>query len=281
MIKNKKYNFFRRLNSRYEMVVLNDLNFEKKLSFKASLGKIILSLIMMVVFLFFLWFYLFNFSPLKNYLPGNPSFSEKESLLKISMALDSLNSTLESKELYVENLKTILLGETPVNIKTPVKNKDLVSQKDLGPSFEDSLFRLNVENEEIGGYSVEQKKNHPIFFVPLKGVVIEKYSKRNSHFGIDILAKKGSFINCISDGVVVISNWTNSTGYVIGVQHNNGFLSIYKHNSSLLKNIGEWVSSGEPIAIIGNSGELSSGPHLHFELWQNGESINPTNYILF
>ena len=281
MIKKKKYNVFRRLSSRYEMVILNDLNFEKMFSFKTSLGKIILSLIILVGFLFFLWFCLFNFSPLKNYLPGNSSLSEKESLLQISMTLDSLYSRLESEDLYVQNLKTILLGGSPVGVKTSIKNEDLVLQKDLDPSFQDSLFRLNVENKDLGGYSFEKNKNHPIFLVPLKGVVIEKYSKRKSHFGIDILAKKGSFINCVYEGVVVISNWTNSTGYVIGVQHNNGFLSIYKHNSSLLKNIGDWVRSGESIAIIGNSGELSSGPHLHFELWQNGESINPVNYILF
>ena len=192
-----------------------------------------------------------------------------------------MTSKLESKELYVKNLKTILLGNTPFNKETLIKNKGFVSEEDLKPSVQDSLFRLEIENKNVGGYDILKNNNHPTFLVPLKGIVIEKYSKKTSHFGVDILAKKGSFINCVSDGVVVISNWTNSTGYVIGVQHDNGFLSIYKHNSSLLKNIGDWIRAGEPIAIIGNSGELSSGPHLHFELWENGKTLNPVDYILF
>ena len=112
-------------------------------------------------------------------------------------------------------------------------------------------------------------------------MVTNSFNIKENHFGVDIVAKKGESIKCVYDGVVVISNWTPETGYVIGVQHANGVFSIYKHNSILFKEVGEYVSSGEVIAIIGNSGEFSSGPHLHFELWYKGISVNPENYISF
>ncbi|MDC0201605.1 M23 family metallopeptidase, partial [Flavobacteriales bacterium] len=119
------------------------------------------------------------------------------------------------------------------------------------------------------------------FFPPLVGIITEKYNCNNNHFGIDIVDVKESVIHSISEGIVVINNWTKETGFVIGVQHSDGFLSFYKHNSKNLKEIGDFVKRGEGIAIIGNSGELSSDAHLHFELWKNGESVNPENYIIF
>ena len=120
-----------------------------------------------------------------------------------------------------------------------------------------------------------------MFFSPIKGVVTSKFDRKKNHFGTDIVAKKDEPIKCVYDGVVVISHWTSETGYVIGIQHENNYFSLYKHNSVLLKEEGDRVNSGEVIAIIGNSGEFSSGPHLHFELWHKGTPINPENYILF
>ena len=138
-----------------------------------------------------------------------------------------------------------------------------------------------MEKKSHGDYISNSYNNMIYFFTPLSGNFTEKYDVNKNHFGIDIVSEEGSIINSIADGIVVINNWTKETGFVIGVQHSDGFLSFYKHNSKILKNIGDYVKSGEGIAIIGSSGELSSGPHLHFELWKNGESVNPENYIVF
>ena len=138
-----------------------------------------------------------------------------------------------------------------------------------------------VEKKTNGDY-ISVKSNGSIhFYSPLSGDFTEKYDRLKNHFGVDIISNKGEFIHSTSEGIVVLSNWTKETGYVIAVQHSEGFLSLYKHNSSLLKEVGDLVKTGEPIAIIGNSGELSTGPHLHFELWSDGYSVDPENYISF
>lgn len=119
------------------------------------------------------------------------------------------------------------------------------------------------------------------FFSPIKGIVTEKFQPLSSHYGVDIASKKDEAIKSCLDGTVIMSSWTSETGYVIAIQHNNNLISLYKHNSILLKKIGGFVRAGEAIAIVGNTGEISSGPHLHFELWYNGSAVNPEEYINF
>ena len=144
-------------------------------------------------------------------------------------------------------------------------------------------MRKYVETEETG--SLYEKKSRKIkqyvFFTPINGVISDSYDRKIKHFGIDIVAKKGSYISSVLDGVVILSTWTSETGYVLILQHKSDFISLYKHNSLLLKEVGDFVSAGEKIAIIGNSGEFSSGPHLHFELWNKGAPVNPEEYISF
>ena len=136
-------------------------------------------------------------------------------------------------------------------------------------------FGTNFSNNENFQRKIPGRNNHNA------SKLIDKYNKQAKHFGIDIVSKRGSIISSVSDGVVVASDWTKETGFVIAVQHSGGFLSFYKHNSILLSDVGDYVKKGDPIAVIGNSGELTSGPHLHFELWKNGESVDPENYISF
>ena len=160
-------------------------------------------------------------------------------------------------------------------INTFVNSKDLIASK------KDSLFRLRVEEKSSFGIIKTPLANSIYFFPPVSGEVTDSYSFQEGHFGVDVATKKNEVIKSVLDGRIVISNWTLKTGFVIGVYHSNGFLSIYKHNSSLLKEIGDVVKRGESIAVVGNSGELTTGPHLHFELWKNGESVNPLDYISF
>ena len=150
-------------------------------------------------------------------------------------------------------------------------------------SIEDSLLRAVVESEDKGMiHSIGNNNNELImFFSPVSGIITDQFDAKKKHFGTDLVAKEKTKISAVLGGTVIISNWTSETGYVIGIQHNNDYLSLYKHNSVLLKSVGDFVNVGEPIAIIGNSGELSSGTHLHFELWHQGVPVNPEDYILF
>jgi len=150
-------------------------------------------------------------------------------------------------------------------------------------SKEDSMLRIRVEREDQSSIRIDSKKRTKqlLFFPPVNGLISDSFNLKTNHFAVDLVAKKGSKIKSVKRGTVIVSDWNPETGYVIGIQHEDNFISFYKHCSVLLKKVGDIVSTGENIAIIGNSGELSSGPHLHLELWKNGAPLNPTNYIAF
>lgn len=278
---NIKYQFLKKLKNKYRLVILNDGTFEERITVKIT-PLLILSITMLVSFLLIIsTFLLFSFTPLKEYVPGKTSTETKKELIKISTKLDSLVILLEGRDLYVNNLRTILNGGVPTNEISITTSENKNKNSDLNISEKDSVFRLMVERKTNGDY-ISVKPNGSIYFYsPLSGDFTEKYDRLKNHFGVDIISNKGEFIHSTCEGIVVLSNWTKETGYVIAVQHTEGFLSLYKHNSSLLKEVGDLVKTGEPIAIIGNSGELSTGPHLHFELWKNGKSVDPENYISF
>ena len=281
MAKNSKYRFFKKLKNKYLLVLLNNETFEERIALKIT-PLLILSVMLVIGFLMIIsTFLLFSYTPLKEYVPGKTTQETQKDLITMSLKVDSLVVLLERRDLYVENLKNILNGGVPVSEKE-IKTSDIIEENiDLEKSKKDSLFRIKIERETNGDYTSISSNGTTHFLPPLVGSFTEKYDKEKSHFGVDLVSKEGSIINSIADGVVVINNWTKETGFVIGIQHSDGFLSFYKHNSKILKNVGDFVKIGEGIAIIGNSGELSSGPHLHFELWKNGESINPENYIIF
>tara|TARA_B100000683_G_scaffold235999_1_gene240255 strand:+ start:4854 stop:5699 length:846 start_codon:yes stop_codon:yes gene_type:complete len=281
MTDNSKYHFLRKLKNKYRLVILNDGTFEERVVIKIT-PLIVLSMTFVVsLVLVFTTFLLFSFTPLKEYVPGKTKLETHKELVKMATKVDSLVTLIEGRDFYVDNLKTILRGGEVIEIKNKSLENNTDNTLDLNVSTEDSLFRLKVEKKSSGDYVSVSSEVNNYFLRPLKGVLIDKYNKPNKHFGVDIVSKVGAIISSVSEGVVVTSDWTKETGFVIAVQHSGGFLSFYKHNSSLLKEVGDYVKKGDPIAVIGNSGELTSGPHLHFELWKNGESVDPENYISF
>ena len=157
----------------------------------------------------------------------------------------------------------------------------------IKPSAGDSLLRKQIESQDVYSLAFNPSKSQKngvadfLFFMPLKGVVTNSFNAKEEHFGVDIAAPENEAIKAALDGTVTISTWTSETGYVIQIQHENNLISVYKHNSTLLKKSGQFVKAGDVIAIIGNSGELSTGPHLHFELWYNGNPIDPQEYMIF
>jgi murein DD-endopeptidase MepM/ murein hydrolase activator NlpD len=276
--------YWYKLFHKYRFVIMTDNSFEEKLSVKLSRLNVIAFVGTLVFFCFFSTMLLIAYTPLSEYVPGKSSIEVQKGLIKLNIKSDSLNAILLNRSIYLENINKIITGEELV---TPENSEEIANTQapiSFEKSKEDSLFRVKVEDEDKSSiYKKDNTNNNNnlMFFTPLSGLISDGYNNKTKHFGIDLVAKEKSRISSVLDGTVVISHWAYETGYVIGVQHKSDYLSFYKHNSVLLKSVGDYVNAGDHIAIIGNSGELSSGPHLHFELWHKGIPVNPENYISF
>lgn len=227
------------------------------------------------------------FTPVRTFIPGYPDAHSKRAAIQNAMRIDSLENVIYKWELYSENLRRVVEGEEPLKIDSIIASGSSreASQEELAElAMKDSLLRQHVREEEQFGISDRDKRNLPIeglhFFTPLKGVVSQGYDPAVHPF-IDITAPAGSVVKATLDGTVIYDGWSEDTGYTIQIQHDGDIISIYKHNEKLLKKTGEKVTAGSPIALVGNTGKLTTGDHLHFELWHKGESVDPTRYINF
>jgi murein DD-endopeptidase MepM/ murein hydrolase activator NlpD len=276
--------YWSKLFHKYRFVIMKDSSFEEKLSVKLTRINVIAFVCTLVFLCFFSTMLLIAYTPLSEYVPGKSSIEVQKSLIELNIKSDSLEAILVSRSIYLENINKIINGEelvTPENYAEITNTQIPIS---FEKSKEDSLFRVKVEAEDKSSIYKKDKPNNNttlMFFTPLTGLISDGYNNKTKHFGIDLVAKEKSRISSVLEGTVIISHWAYETGYVIGVQHKNDYLSFYKHNSVLLKSVGDYVNAGDHIAIIGNSGEFSSGPHLHFELWHKGTPVNPENYISF
>lgn len=227
------------------------------------------------------------YTPLKQLIPGYTDMNTKYTATYAALKADSLENQLANEQLYFGNLKTILLGELPAGNDTGlIDAKGDYSDLDLSISKEDSLLRVKIEQEEKYNlnFSINETENGIsafFFFTPMNGIVSSGFDEGKSHFGIDVVAPKNEAVKATLDGTVVMAAWTAENGYIIQLQHKNNLVSFYKHNSVLLKKQGEFVKAGEAIAIVGESGKYTDGPHLHFELWHNGKAVDPTRYMIF
>jgi murein DD-endopeptidase MepM/ murein hydrolase activator NlpD len=202
------------------------------------------------------------------------------------LASDSLQNRLAVLENYTKSIKSILTGEVTsddiIDSIQELSKRTQVDQSTLNASKQDSIFREKIESRDRFPLSDQLlNKVKIVFFAPISGTISQSFNSENKHFAIDVVAKTGTPVKAVADGTVIFSEWTTETGYVIILKHTNNFISVYKHNGILLKQQGDQVQSGEAIASIGSSGELTTGPHLHFELWSDGYAVNPANYIDF
>jgi murein DD-endopeptidase MepM/ murein hydrolase activator NlpD len=276
--------YWSKLFHKYRFVIMKDSSFEEKLSVKLTRINVIAFVATLVFLCFFSTMLLIAYTPLSEYVPGKSSIEVQKSLIELNIKSDSLEAILVSRSIYLENINKIINGEELVTPENYAKITNTQIPISFEKSKEDSLFRVKVEAEDKSSIYKKDKPNNNttlMFFTPLTGLISDGYNNKTKHFGIDLVAKEKSRISSVLEGTVIISHWAYETGYVIGVQHKNDYLSFYKHNSVLLKSVGDYVNAGDHIAIIGNSGELSSGPHLHFELWHKGIPVNPENYISF
>jgi len=281
--KNRLSSFWKKALHKYRFVIMTDDSFEEKLSLKLNRITIFSFSVFLMFFCFLVAVLLITTSPLTEYIPGRVETGTQKDLIALTVRCDSLLQTLDAQELYLENIRNIINGDK-LNTPKTINNSDpSVSDLVFERSIEDSLLRAVVEAEERGSILINQTKSNDlnVFFSPINGMIIDGFNAKSKHFGVDLVAKEKTRISTVLEGTVLFSHWTSETGYVIGIQHKNGYFSLYKHNSVLLKAAGDFVNAGDHIAIIGNSGELSSGPHLHFELWREGVPVNPENYIIF
>lgn len=288
-IKNKK-TLLQKLRYKYRLIILNEDTFEQKTSLRLSrmnlyvLASVFFLLVVMVVTA------VIAFTPLKYYMPGVGSVDVRTQLVEVEMLTDSLEKELDQRNLWLHNFQKSLGG----NLDSTFFASDSLSSADydnvnideLGE--DEALFREKMKESEIlevmdaptEVQTINQSQYYPLSFMsPTDGVVVNEYDDENGHFGIDIAGKEKENVRAVESGVILNADWNPETGYVIGVQHKNNTISFYKHNATLFKKVGSFVQRGEVIALMGNTGDLTDGPHLHFELWQNGKAIDPLNYI--
>lgn len=281
-----------KLHRKYRIVIYNHDTYEERLHFKLSRINAFSIIVVAAVLLIVLTTYLIAFTPLREYIPGYTDVSLNKRVYEMERKADSLEIVFKQKDQYINNLKRIItdddfLTDSINSLLTKSSDTDF-SNITINKSREDSLFRAKYEMETRNNLFNSNMINdilpeHKVvsFYKPIDGIVTNHFNSDEKHYGTDLVASNNSVIKATADGTVIYSDWSVDNGYCIGIQHNGNLLSFYKHNAVLLKEEGEYVNAGDPIAIYGNSGSLSTGPHLHFELWYNGTPLNPEDYISF
>ena len=284
--KKTKKKFAKKLLHKYRMVVLNEDTFEERFSFRLTRLNVFVAVGLSAIFLIAATTVLIAFTPLREYIPGYSSAQLKERAAKLAYTTDSLQNVLRINEQYLGSIKSALTGEFDLE---RLDRDSIMSQPISDMEYEeinrikaDSLLREEVAQEDK--YNILPTATDNInfsLFPPVKGTISETYSIEDRHYAVDIVVSKNAPVKSVADGRVIFAEWTAETGYVMIIEHSYGLLSAYKHNASLAKSQGDMVRAGEVIATAGSTGELTTGPHLHFELWNEGNPVDPSEYIDF
>lgn len=284
--KKKPKKIKKKLLDKYRLVILNENTFEERLSLKLTRLNVFVMGSLLAILLIALTYFIIAFTPLREYIPGYSSTALKKKATELSFKTDSLQHALAMNERYFQSIKKVLTGD----VSSDDFNKDSIveavkleaSEVDLRPIAEDSILREIVDKEDkYNLFESATSSTNFVLFPPANGEITEPYNAEKKHYAVDVALVKDTPIKATADGIVIFAEWTVSTGYVIIIEHSHGLISVYKHNGEITKEQGDLVKAGEVIATAGNSGELSTGPHLHFELWNDGYPINPTNFIDF
>lgn len=288
------------IKNKHRFVVMDSQTYKEKLSFQLTGINLFVVLGVSMIVLVVLTTLIIAFTPLREFIPGYANTKMTEQTFQNAVVIDSLETQLRSQEQMLADIKAIMMGQDPSKLRD---SKEQATPTDTAPpspyshSREDSLLRVEVESADKYSVRTSPKRGEAkegdkqglattpvsmqLFFTPMKGKVIASYDPKIKHYGVDIAGATNEVVKSVMSGTVLLSEFTVETGYVLIIQHAGNYISVYKHNSSLLKREGDVVRAGEPIAYLGNSGELTSGPHLHFELWLAGKPVNPLQYISF
>ena len=273
-----------RLLNKYRLVILNEETYEERISYRLNRLNIFLLTAFMALIIVITTICLIAFTSIKEYIPGYDSTALRTVATQNIERLDSLTFVMEKNQEFINSIGAVILGEaTEEEFKNEtVINRVDISELDFKTNLEDSLLRRIVEKEDR--FNVLESASSKVKFVlfsPIYGEVTSPFDFGIKHLGTDIAASTNTPVKAVADGTIVLAEWTVETGFVVVVEHSFGLISIYKHNSTGLISQGDLVKAGQVLALSGNTGELSTGPHLHFELWSDGSPTNPEDYISF
>jgi murein DD-endopeptidase MepM/ murein hydrolase activator NlpD len=281
----KRMEFWKKMRFKYKLSFLNENTLEEVFSFRLSRLLVLAAFVLFAVFLITLTSVVIIKTPIRNYLPGYLGSEVRQEMIGNALKADSLEQQLAIQSKYLNNISSILRGDMTVDEIPQIDSLTDNSAINLEKSKATADFVKNFEEEEKYNLntvsSSSERSDNAVFFRPVSGIISSSYNSREKHFGVDIASSPRTSIVATMKGTVIFSGYDANSGYVIQIQHPNGFVSIYKHNAVLLKGQGDEVNGGEAIALVGGTGNLSTGDHLHFELWYKGKPVNPTEYIKF
>lgn len=284
--KKKKSNFWKRWLANYRFVIFNEETYEERFSYKLNRLNVFLTISILVVLLIAATFLVISRTQLKEYIPGYDSSELRRQAIRNNDRLDSLQLTLEQNQRYIASVNKVLRGDLDLQELETQRQFDSLqidtAYVDFPTSKADSLLRADVAKDDK--YNVLESANQTVPFVlfpPVTGTISQGYDASVEHYAVDVVVPRSTPIKAAAEGNVVFAGWTTETGYVIIINHPYNIISVYKHNASLNVRQGEAVVPGQVIAIAGNSGTMTTGPHLHFELWSDGYALNPEEFIEF
>ena len=282
----EKVRLWDRLKYKYKLSVINETSYEEVFNFRLSQLHVLTALSVLAVILVVLTILLIAFTGLREFIPGYPDGNMRQMIAQNALRVDSLENELLKRDRFFKSIRLVLNGGDTTSLER--SREDTARYRNDTIRFQiseqENEFRAAIEERERFNLSLgmkEQNHDYYHFFPPVEGIVTQSFDEKKRHYGTDIVAKANAKVAAVLDGVVIFTDWTVNTGYVIQEQHTNYLISVYKHNSILLKKQGDYVRAGEVLGVVGNTGEESSGPHLHFELWRAGNPLNPENFIKF
>ena len=284
-MKNKRKSFWKNFKFKYKLTITNENTLEEIVGIHVSKLNGVSVLLFAVTVIFLITSVIIAFTPLRNYLPGYMNSEVREQVVLNALRADSLQWVLERQRMYIMNIQDIISGNVKVDSVHSIDSLTVTRTEELVERTQaEDDFRKQYEETER--YNLTTIDNAPvmsglIFFRPTRGMVASDFDANKQHYGIDIAANPNESVLATLDGTVILATYTADTGYVIQVQHAQNLVSVYKHCGSLLKKVGDTVKAGEAIALVGNTGEKTTGPHLHFEIWNRGRSLDPSKYIVF
>ena len=277
--------FWKNFKFKYKLTIVNENTLEEIVGLRVSKLNGLSVLLSVLTVLFLIAACIIAFTPLRNYLPGYMNSEVRSQIVGNALRVDSLQQVLNRQNLYIMNIQDIFSGNIPVDSVQTLDSLTTVRKDTLmeRTKREEEFRRQYEETEKYNLTSITSQPDvtGPILYRPTRGMVSDRFDAKKKHYGTDIAANPNESVLATMDGTVILSTYTAETGYLIGVQHSQDLISVYKHCGSLLKKEGDRVKGGEAIALVGNSGTFSTGPHLHFELWYKGHPVNPEKYIVF
>ncbi len=278
------------LVTKYLLIIRNEENFAEKTTFSFTYSKVILFAVSIFIVMLVIALLLINTLLSQWYDPAYSQEKTRKELNELTSKIDSLSFEVEAKDRFIKNIQRVISGDSLVTEESftqrSAQQEQSVVASDLSSLAPiDSQFRQKFEQSDFSLVSNANSSlaelNQIYFYSPLTGLISDRYNIGEEHYGVDIVSKKNEAVKVVADGTVIFASWTQDSGHVIAVQHRGDLISVYKHNAQLLKKVGNFVSGGEIISIVGNTGELTDGPHLHFELWYNGSPVNPEEFVSF